>query len=205
MRTDPEIQLNSGEIYSEETTEQEWERSLKTLYTQKNQLQHNLSTSAQRNIRRGGWSDPQLTSLRGGPVKERPNNNQNPKTYREPKLMTAQDQRAQEIKEMAPLNPTGILPQKLIPYTQGIRTDQFKKQRLTRRVSQTGKTKKQSPNERNIGSLRKSANWKRGKSTIRYWVQSNGYQEAHWALWAQRELQGNYNEFTANYINMKRK
>ena len=30
-----------------------------------------------------GWSDPHLTSWREGPMKERPNNNQNPKTYTE--------------------------------------------------------------------------------------------------------------------------
>ena len=51
--------------------------------------------------------------------------------------MTTQDQRAQEIKETAQLNLTDLLPQKFTPETQGIRTDQFKKQRLTRKVSQT--------------------------------------------------------------------
>ena len=35
--------------------------------------------------RHAGRSDPQLTSWWEGPTKERPNNNQNPKTYREPK------------------------------------------------------------------------------------------------------------------------
>ena len=107
-----EIQLHSGEIKKnwKKKTEQEWERSLKTLYTQKNQLQHNLSTSAQQNTRGGGESDRKLTSLMERPIKNRPNNNQNPKPYREPTQMTAQDQRAQEIKEMAPQNPTAILP-----------------------------------------------------------------------------------------------
>ena len=79
-----EIQLNGGEIYSEQTTEQEQERTLETLYTGKNQLQHNLPTPAQEHTRGGGQSDPQLTSWREGPIKERPNNNQNPKTYRQP-------------------------------------------------------------------------------------------------------------------------
>ena len=41
------------------------------------------------------------------------------------------------IKETAPLNLTGLLPSKFTPQTQGVRKDQFKKQRLTRRVSQT--------------------------------------------------------------------
>ena len=43
----------------------------------------------------------------------------------------------QEIKETSPLNLTGFLPKKIIPQAQRVITDQFKKQRLTRRVSQT--------------------------------------------------------------------
>ena len=66
--------------FPEQTTEYQWERSLKTLERQKNQLQHNLSTPAQQNTKRGGGSDSQLTSWQEGPAKERPNNNQNPKT-----------------------------------------------------------------------------------------------------------------------------
>ena len=58
--------------------------SLKTLDNKKNQLQYNLSAPAQQNTRRGGWSDPELTSWREGPTKERPNKNQKPKTYTEP-------------------------------------------------------------------------------------------------------------------------
>ena len=45
-RTYQEIQLNSGEI-TQQTTEQEQEKILKTFYTRKNQLQHNLPTPAQ--------------------------------------------------------------------------------------------------------------------------------------------------------------
>ena len=78
-----EIQLNSGQN-SEQTTEQEQEKSLKTLYTWKNHLQHNLTTPAQQNTRGGGQSDPQLPSWWKGPTKERTNNNQNPSTSREP-------------------------------------------------------------------------------------------------------------------------
>ena len=95
--------------YSEQTTEQEQERILKTLYTWKNKLQHNLPTPAQQNTRCGGWSDPQLTSWREGHTKKRPNNNPTPKTYRQPTKMRAQDKRAQ-IKETAPLNLIGIPP-----------------------------------------------------------------------------------------------
>ena len=43
-----------------------------------------LSAPAQQHRRFGGWSDPQPTSWREGPTKERPNNNQNPITSRDP-------------------------------------------------------------------------------------------------------------------------
>ena len=78
-----EIQLNSGQN-SEQTTEQEQEKSLKALYTWNNQLQHNLPTRAQQKMRGRGQTDPQLTSWWEGPTKERPNNNENMKTYTEP-------------------------------------------------------------------------------------------------------------------------
>ena len=81
------IQLNGGEItqYKQlNMSDSSVCTSLKTLYTQKNQLQHKLSTPALQNTRCSGWSDPQLTSWREGPTKETPNNNQNPKIYREP-------------------------------------------------------------------------------------------------------------------------
>ena len=45
-RTYLEIQLNSGEITQNKQLEQEQEKSLKTLYTWKNQLQHYLLTPA---------------------------------------------------------------------------------------------------------------------------------------------------------------
>ena len=64
--------------------EHEQEKSLKTLYIWKNQLQHNLPTPAQQKTMGGGQSDPQLTSWWEGPTKETPNNNQKPKTYTDP-------------------------------------------------------------------------------------------------------------------------
>ena len=83
------------------------------MYTQKNQLQHNLPTPAQQKTRGGGQTDPQITRWWEGPSKERPNNNQKPKTYTEPTETTAKHQKDQEIKETVPLNLTGILPQGL--------------------------------------------------------------------------------------------
>ena len=64
-------------------TEQEQEKSLKTLYTQRNQLQHNLPTHTQQKTRGGGQTDPQLTSWWERPTKESLNKNQKTKTYRE--------------------------------------------------------------------------------------------------------------------------
>ena len=51
----------------------------------------NLPTPAQQNTRGGGQSGPQLTSWWEGPAKERPNNNQKPKTYTESTKTTAKD------------------------------------------------------------------------------------------------------------------
>ena len=70
--------------YPEQTMEQEQEKSLKTLYTWKNKLQHNLPTSAQQKTRGSGQTDPQLTSWWEGTTKERPNNYQKQNTYKEP-------------------------------------------------------------------------------------------------------------------------
>ena len=91
-RTYLKIQINSEEITKNKQLNKSKTKSLKTLETQKNQLQHNLPTPAQQNTRHGGHSDPQLTSWREGPTKERPNNNKIPKTYTEPTKTTAQDQ-----------------------------------------------------------------------------------------------------------------
>ena len=55
-----------------------------------------------------------------------------------------QDQPAQEIKDTALLNLTGLLPQKFTPETQGVSTDRFKKQRLIRSLTNNGKKKKTS-------------------------------------------------------------
>ena len=78
--------------YSEQTTEEEQEKNLNTLYTWKNQLQHDLPTPAQQKTRDVGQTDPQITSWWEGLMKERPNNNQKPKKYTESTSTTAQDQ-----------------------------------------------------------------------------------------------------------------
>ena len=73
-------------------TDQKQEKSLKTLYTQKNQMQHNLPTPAQQKTKGGGQTDTQITSWWERPTKERANKNQKLKTYTEPTETTAQDQ-----------------------------------------------------------------------------------------------------------------
>ena len=82
-RTYLKTHINSEEVTKNKTTEQEQEKSLKTLYTRKDQLQHNLPTPAQQKTRGGGQTDPQITSWQEGPTKKGPNNDQKPKTYTE--------------------------------------------------------------------------------------------------------------------------
>ena len=74
--------LNGGEITKNKQLNNS--KSLKTLYTQKNQLQHNLPTPAQQKTRGGGQTDPQITRWWERPNKERPKKNQKPKAYTEP-------------------------------------------------------------------------------------------------------------------------
>ena len=83
--------------YSEQTTEQEQERILKTLYTWKNKLQHNLPTPAQQNTRCGGWSGHQLTSWRETPTKE---NTKTIKTQRCTKSQHKQQPKTSELRRL---------------------------------------------------------------------------------------------------------
>ena len=50
--------------------------------------------------------------------------------------MLSQQHQVQEIKETVPLNLTHLLPQKFTPQTHGVKIDQFKKHKQTKRVSQ---------------------------------------------------------------------
>ena len=118
--------------------------------------------------------------------------------------MTSQEQQVQEIKETAPLNSTDILPQNFTPETQGVRTDQFKKQRLTRRVSQTLGTQSNNPHkkgkeevsERMLNEIEASqlSDIEFKALVIRKLIELTENSQ---------KLQGNYNELTTNYINMK--
>ena len=58
-----------------------------------------------------------------------------------------------EIKQTVPLNLTGILPQKVTPKPQGVRTEQLKKQRLTGRISQTMGRQRNNPQMKGKGEV----------------------------------------------------
>ena len=83
-----------------------------------------MPTPVQQKTRGGGQTDTQVPADGKDPQKTQ--NNQKPKTYTETTLTTAQDQSDQEIKETAPRNLTGILPQKFTPKTEGVRTEQLR-------------------------------------------------------------------------------
>ena len=74
------IQLNNGEVTQNKQLNKSKRKASKPW---KNQLQHNLPTPAQQKTRGGGETDPWITSWWERPTKERPNNNQKPKTYTE--------------------------------------------------------------------------------------------------------------------------
>ena len=56
-------------------------------------------------------------------------------------------------KETVPLNLTGILSQKFTPKTQGVKTEQLKKQRLTGKVSQTMGRQRNKPQMKHKGEV----------------------------------------------------
>ena len=75
--------------------------------------------------------------------------------------------------ETVPLNLTGIL----IPKTQGVRTEQLKKQRQTRRVSQTMGRQRNNPQMKGKGEA--SERMLNGKEASQLSdIQSNSYKEA---------------------------
>ena len=59
--------------------------------------------------------------------------------------------------ETIPLNLTGILTQKFTPITQGSEQSNLRRKANRKSLTNNGKTKNQSPNERKGGSLRNNA------------------------------------------------
>ena len=80
-RTYLEIQLKGGEIPQNKQLNRSKRESSK--HCTHGSSFNNLPKPAQQNTRGGGRSDTQLTRWREGLTKERPNNNQTPKTYKQ--------------------------------------------------------------------------------------------------------------------------
>ena len=102
-------------------------------------------------------------------------------------------------------NLTGILPQKFKPKTQGVRTEQLKKQRLTRRVSQTmgrqrNKSQMKGKEEVSDTMLNEKEASQLSDNDFKILVIRKLYELPQ----NYQKLQENYNELTANYINIKR-
>ena len=94
---------------------------------------------------------------------------------------------------------------KFTPQTQGVRTDQFKKQRLTRRVSQNnGETKKQPPNEGKEEASEIMLNEIEASQPSDIEFKAMVIRKLNELIENYQKSQGNYNELTANYINMKK-
>ena len=128
------------------------------------QLAHTCTTED----KRWGQTDPQITSWWERPTKERPNKNPNQRhtqSQQKPQPKISKIRRSGDCTQ----NLTGILPQKFTPKTQGVRTEQLKKQRLTGRISQTMGRQRNNPQMKGKGEVSETMlNEKRGKSTLRF-------------------------------------
>ena len=107
--------------------------------------------------------------------------------------------------DTVPLNLTGILPQKFTPKTQGVRTEQLKKHRLTRRVSQTMGRQRNNPQMKGKGEVSETIlNDKEASQLSDNEFKAMVIRKLTELTENYHKLQGNYNELTANYINMKK-
>ena len=102
-------------------------------------------------------------------------------------------------------NLTGVLPQKFTPKTQGVRTEQLKKQRLTGKISQTIRTQRNNPQMKEKGEVSETMLNEKEASQLsdnefKELIMRKLNEQTH----NDQKLQGNYNELTANYINMKK-
>ena len=102
-------------------------------------------------------------------------------------------------------NLTGILPQKFIPKTQGVRTEKLKKQRLTERISQTMGSQRNNPQEKGKGEVSETMlNEKEASQLSDSEFKELVMRKLNELTQNYQKLQGNYNELTAKYINMKK-
>ena len=103
------------------------------------------------------------------------------------------------------LNLTGILPQKFTPKTQGVRTEQLKKRRLTGRISQTMGRQRNNPQMKGKGEVSETMlNEKEASQLSDSEFKELVMRKLNELTQNYQKLQGNYNELTTNYINMKK-
>ena len=103
------------------------------------------------------------------------------------------------------LNLTGILSQKFTPKTQGVKTEQLKKQRLTGRVSQIIGRQRNNPQMKGKGEVSETRlNEKEASQLSDIEFKELVMRKLNELSQNYQKLQGNYNELTANYINMKK-
>ena len=99
----------------------------------------------------------------------------------------------------------GILPQKFTPKTQGVRTQQLKKQRLTGRISQTMGRQRINPQMKGKGEVSETMlNEKQASQLSDTEFKELVMKKFNELTQNYQKLQGNYNELTTNYVNMKK-
>ena len=103
-----------------------------------------------------------------------------------------------------PLNITGVLSQKFTPKTQGVRTEQLKKKRLTGRVSQTMGRPRNNPLMKGKGEVSETMLNEKEASQLADVEFKELVMKLNELTENYQKQQGNYNELTANYINMKK-
>ena len=100
---------------------------------------------------------------------------------------------------------TGIVPQKFTPRTQGVKTEQLKKQRLTGRISQTMGRQRNNPQKKGKGGVSETMlNEKEASQLSDSEFKELVMRKLNELTQNYQKLQGNYSDLTANYINMKK-
>ena len=110
------------------------------------------------------------------------------------------------IKEPAPLYLTGPpTPQKFTPQSQKVKTDQFKKQKQTRRIPQTMGRRINNPQMKGKEEVSETKlNEKEASQLSAIEFKAMIIRKLTEITDSYQKLQGNYSEHTANYINMKK-
>ena len=102
-------------------------------------------------------------------------------------------------------NLTGILAQKFTPKTQGVKTEQLKRQRLTGRISQTMGRQRHNPQMKGKEEVsERMVNEKEASQLSNVEFKELVIRKLNEITENYQKLQGNYTELTANYINMKK-